>query len=188
MFGSRPRASEETLQERSVSVENVVGMNLPRISVCENNLSTFLSRIDGLQERLLAAEARIPLPEPVALDVASEHEEPPASKPMMPSHRGEGAIAANRPNSTSIKTPASVTITQPMDTRAGTTSTWPKKFLAPTPKKDTNPITSVIVVTNTLDAIAGSIFIFFKVTGTRIPNRPATTIVNIIEIEIIIES
>ena len=28
-------------------------------------------------------------------------------------------------------------------------------------------MTSVIVVTNTLDAIAGSIFIFFKVTGTK---------------------
>ena len=44
-----------------------------------------------------------------------------------------------------------------------------------------------MVVTKTLDAIAGSIFIFFKVTGTKIPNSPATTIVNIIEMEIIKE-
>ncbi len=49
-------------------------------------------------------------------------------------------------------------------------------------------MTSVIVVTNTLDAIAGSIFIFFKVTGTKIPNKPATTIVSIIEIEIMRDS
>ena len=46
-------------------------------------------------------------------------------------------------------------------------------------------MTSVIVVTNTLDAIAGSMFIFFNVTGTKIPNRPATIIVNTIEIDII---
>ena len=44
------------------------------------------------------------------------------------------------------------------------------------------------MVTNTLDDIAGSIFILFKVTGTRIPKRPAIIIVRIIEIEIIIES
>ena len=62
-----------------------------------------------------------------------------------------------------------------------------KKY-APTPKKDTNPITSVIVVTKTLEAIAGSIIIFLSVTGTNIPNNPATTIVKIIEIEIINES
>ena len=37
-------------------------------------------------------------------------------------------------------------------------------------------------------AIAGSIFIFFNVTGTNIPNNPATIIVKIIEIEIIKES
>jgi len=43
----------------------------------------------------------------------------------------------------------------------------------------------VIVVTNTLEAIAGSIFILFKVTGTKIPNKPATIIFNIIDIEII---
>ena len=45
----------------------------------------------------------------------------------------------------------------------------------------------MIVVTKTLDAIAGSIFIFFNVTGTTIPNNPATTIVKTIEIEIIKE-
>ena len=47
---------------------------------------------------------------------------------------------------------------------------------------------TLIVVTKTLDAMAGSIFIFFKVTGTKIPNNPATIMVNIIEIEIIKES
>ena len=56
------------------------------------------------------------------------------------------------------------------------------------PRKDKNPITSVIVVTNTLEAIAGSIFIFLSVTGTNIPNSPATIIVNTIDIEIISES
>ena len=49
-------------------------------------------------------------------------------------------------------------------------------------------MTSVIVVTNTLEEIAGSMFIFFNVTGTSIPNNPATTIVNIIEIEIIMDN
>tara|TARA_B110000444_G_scaffold167085_1_gene156113 strand:+ start:777 stop:935 length:159 start_codon:yes stop_codon:yes gene_type:complete len=49
-------------------------------------------------------------------------------------------------------------------------------------------MTSVIVVTKTLDAIAGSIFIFFKVIGTKIPNNPATIIVTTIDIDIIIES
>ena len=49
-------------------------------------------------------------------------------------------------------------------------------------------MTSVIVVTKTLDAIAGSIFILFKATGTNIPNKPATIIFNTIEIEIINES
>ena len=48
--------------------------------------------------------------------------------------------------------------------------------------------TSVMVVTKTLDAIAGSIFIFFKVNGTNIPNKPAIIIVRTIEIAIIIES
>ena len=52
------------------------------------------------------------------------------------------------------------------------------------PRKDKNPITSVIVVTNTLEAKAGSIFIFLRDTGTRIPNRPATIIFNIIEMPI----
>ena len=49
-------------------------------------------------------------------------------------------------------------------------------------------MTSVIVVTKTLDARAGSMFNFLRETGTKIPNKPATTIVNIIEIEIINES
>ena len=56
------------------------------------------------------------------------------------------------------------------------------------PKKDRKPITSVIVVTKTLDAMAGSILNFLSVIGTNIPNSPATTIVNIIEIEIINDS
>ena len=34
------------------------------------------------------------------------------------------------------------------------------------PKKDKKPITSVIVVTKTLEAMAGSIFIFLSDTGT----------------------
>ena len=45
-----------------------------------------------------------------------------------------------------------------------------------------------MVVTKTLEAKAGSIFNFFNETGTKIPNKPATIIVNIIEIEIIYES
>ena len=45
-----------------------------------------------------------------------------------------------------------------------------------------------MVVTKTLEAIAGSIFIFFSVTGTKIPNKPATTMVKIIEIDITNES
>ena len=56
------------------------------------------------------------------------------------------------------------------------------------PKKDRNPITSVIVVTNTLDAIAGSILNFLSVIGTKIPNNPATIIFNIIDIDMINES
>ena len=43
-----------------------------------------------------------------------------------------------------------------------------------------------MVVTNTLDAIAGSILNFFRVIGTKIPNKPATIIVIIIETDIII--
>ena len=46
-------------------------------------------------------------------------------------------------------------------------------------------MTSVIVVTKTLDEIAGSIFIFFRVTGIKIPNSPATIIVKTIDIDII---
>ena len=53
------------------------------------------------------------------------------------------------------------------------------------PRKDKNPITSVIVVTKTLEAIAGSIFNFFNVIGTNIPNNPATIMFKTIEIEII---
>ena len=45
-----------------------------------------------------------------------------------------------------------------------------------------------MVVTNTLDAIAGSISILFKVIGTTIPNNPATIIVTIIDIDIIIDN
>ena len=56
------------------------------------------------------------------------------------------------------------------------------------PRKDKKPITSVIVVTKTLDDIAGSIFIFFNDTGTNIPKSPATIIFNTIEIDIINES
>ena len=53
------------------------------------------------------------------------------------------------------------------------------------PRKDKKPITSVIVVTKTLEAIAGSILNFFRVIGTSMPNNPATIIFKIIEIEII---
>ena len=52
------------------------------------------------------------------------------------------------------------------------------------PKKDKKPITSVIVVTKTLEAIAGSILNFLRVTGTKIPKRPATIIFSTIETEI----
>ena len=48
------------------------------------------------------------------------------------------------------------------------------------PKNDKNPITSVIVVTKTLEARAGSILNFFNEIGTKIPNKPATIIFNII--------
>ena len=57
----------------------------------------------------------------------------------------------------------------------------------PNPRKDKNPITSVIVVTKTLEANAGSIFNFLSETGTKIPKRPATIIFKIIEIPINIE-
>ena len=56
------------------------------------------------------------------------------------------------------------------------------------PKKDRKPITSVIVVTKTLDAMAGSILNFLSVIGTNIPNSPATIIFKTIEIEIIIDN
>ena len=55
------------------------------------------------------------------------------------------------------------------------------------PKNDKKPITSVTVVTNTLDAIAGSILSFFSVTGIKIPNKPATIIFNTIEMEMIMD-
>ena len=55
------------------------------------------------------------------------------------------------------------------------------------PKKDKKPITSVIVVTKTLEAMAGSIFIFLRDTGTSIPNKPATIIFRTMEIDIINE-
>jgi len=38
-----------------------------------------------------------------------------------------------------------------------------------------------MVVTKTLEAIAGSILNFLSETGTKIPNRPATIIFSIIE-------
>ena len=50
-----------------------------------------------------------------------------------------------------------------------------------------NPITSVMVVTNTLEAIAGSILNFLSETGTKIPNSPATIIFSIIETAIKID-
>ncbi len=49
------------------------------------------------------------------------------------------------------------------------------------PRKDKNPITSVIVVTKTLEAKAGSTLNFFNDTGTKIPNKPATIIFSIID-------
>ena len=45
-----------------------------------------------------------------------------------------------------------------------------------------------MVVTKTLDASAGSILTFFKDTGTRIPNKPATIIFKTIDIPINNES
>ena len=55
------------------------------------------------------------------------------------------------------------------------------------PKKDKKPITSVTVVTKTLDARAGSMFIFFKVTGIKIPNKPATIMFKTIDAAMIKE-
>ena len=48
-------------------------------------------------------------------------------------------------------------------------------------------MTSVIVVTKTLEAIAGSILNFFSETGTKMPNMPATIIFNIIDAAIKID-
>ena len=45
----------------------------------------------------------------------------------------------------------------------------------------------MIVVTNTLEAIAGSILNFLRETGTNIPNKPATIIFNIIDAAIKID-
>ena len=53
------------------------------------------------------------------------------------------------------------------------------------PKNERKPITSVIVVTKTLEAIAGSMLNFFNVIGTNIPKSPATIIFKTIDIEII---
>ena len=92
MFGgSRQRVAEETLLDRIVSLENVVGMNLPRISVCENNLSTLFAKIEGVAERVANAEARIPLSdplvEPMATDVPSEHSASPEPTRATAPHR-----------------------------------------------------------------------------------------------------
>ena len=57
----------------------------------------------------------------------------------------------------------------------------------PNPKKDKNPITSVIVVTKTLEAKAGSMFNFLSETGTKIPKSPATIIFKIMDMPINIE-
>ena len=48
-------------------------------------------------------------------------------------------------------------------------------------------MTSVIVVTKTLDARAGSIFNFLRETGTKIPNKPATIIFKIMATAISID-
>ena len=45
-------------------------------------------------------------------------------------------------------------------------------------------MTSVIVVTKTLEASAGSTLIFLSETGTNIPNNPATIIFKTIDIAI----
>ena len=62
-----------------------------------------------------------------------------------------------------------------------------KKTKDPIPKNERKPITSVTVVTKTLDAKAGSIFIFFNATGIKIPNKPATIIFKTIDAAIIID-
>ena len=62
-----------------------------------------------------------------------------------------------------------------------------KKTKEPIPKNDKKPITSVTVVTNTLEANAGSINIYFKVTGIKIPNKPATIMFKTMDAAIIIE-
>jgi len=46
---------------------------------------------------------------------------------------------------------------------------------------------SVIVVTKTLEAIAGSMLNFLRETGTKIPNNPAAIIFKTIETEISID-
>ena len=43
------------------------------------------------------------------------------------------------------------------------------------------------MVTNTLEAIAGSILNFFRETGTNIPNKPATIMFNTIDAAIKID-
>ena len=48
-------------------------------------------------------------------------------------------------------------------------------------KKDKKPTTSVIVVTKTLEAKAGSILNFLRDTGTKIPNNQATIMFNTME-------
>ena len=62
-----------------------------------------------------------------------------------------------------------------------------QKKYAPIPKNDKKPITSVIVVTNTLEDIAGSILNFLRETGTSMPNNPAATIFKIIDTAINID-
>ena len=52
------------------------------------------------------------------------------------------------------------------------------------PKNERNPKTSVIVVSITLDAKAGSILNLFKVKGINIPAMPAINKFNIIAIAI----
>ncbi len=46
-------------------------------------------------------------------------------------------------------------------------------------------MTSVIVVTKTLEAIAGSTLNFFRLIGIKIPNNPATIMFNTIDMDII---
>ena len=44
MFGARTRSDEDNLVDRLVAVEHVVGNNIPRLSVCENNLSELFAK------------------------------------------------------------------------------------------------------------------------------------------------